>query len=268
MSERQPILRWCVVANVADSGNTALRENAHVAITNFGQGLRGHRSRVEVQGLSFGGRTIKHWIAIRQLRDVRVVRKLMAPRLGFDTRDLAQGWADTIVRLCKKGPLPIVRLAADIKRLTVVPVRLKPDLDGVFSYTDGHVTLDPGPTDDQQVIRFMIDGLIKRDCEAPSPAAWAAWIATPEGQAELAKVELRKSGELRFVSLTERHADGDGFSLKYVEVDREALRRLMNDGWQFDVEFTAWGWEIDGTEAMMTNLAEAFHPHSRDRDRS
>ena len=98
------------------------------------------------------------------------------------------------------------------------------------------------PTDDQQVIKIMLNGLIKRDVSAPGPDK--EWLATPEGQAWEAKendrLEARKRGDLRLVSLTDRHAGDDGFSLKMLEVDRAGCRNLRAQGYEFDAETTAW----------------------------
>lgn len=87
-------------------------------------------------------------------------------------------------------------------------------------------------------VKFYLQGLISRDPEAPPPG----WYETPAGQAALKAAKEKRAayerGDLMMVSLSESH-DG-GFSLKYVEVDRAALRRLIADGWVFDKETTTW----------------------------
>jgi len=113
----------------------------------------------------------------------------------------------------------------------VVPVRMRSDLQYVATY---------GVEDDQSVIRMMLNGLIMRDCEAMSKEEWDRWAATPAGQAEIAKrkaaQEARDRGDLVMVSLS----DEGGFSLRYLEVDRAGLRRLIDAGYQFDATTTAW----------------------------
>lgn len=109
----------------------------------------------------------------------------------------------------------------------------------------GAMIVGRAETDDQYEIRHMLNGLIKRDCEAMSADAYAAWAATPAGQAEIAKRKERQTardrGDLVMVSLTDRREDGS--SLRWLEVDRAGLRRLIEAGYTFDAKTTAWAQE-------------------------
>lgn len=84
-------------------------------------------------------------------------------------------------------------------------------------------------------LRIYLNGLIKRDvsCPPPPPKDSPYW-QTKEGKAELERAEKFKSGDLKMVWLRERG------SIKLIEVDRAALRRLVTEGWQFDDETLAW----------------------------
>ncbi len=95
-------------------------------------------------------------------------------------------------------------------------------------------------------IKMYLDGLIVRDCEAPDPATLKKWRESPEGIEQARKDEERRQrferGELRMITVAERRKDGS--SLKYIEVDRPAARKLIAEtkeaGATFNPDFVAW----------------------------
>lgn len=135
-------------------------------------------------------------------------------------------------------------------RSLVLPIRLNPDVELIQSPTIEFVDQsgDGGGLAFSD-IRMIYEGLIKRDCEAPSKEQWDRWAATPEGQAELERRRVqqarRANNELRMLTLSERHVDGDGFSMKMLECDRAQTRKLIVDGWNFDEATTAWANEVE-----------------------
>jgi len=78
-------------------------------------------------------------------------------------------------------------------------------------------------------IKFMLHGLIARDCDGPTGPP------TPEQEAQAkAHREACERGDLVFLTLS---SPG---TIKYVEVDRAAARKLIEDGWRLDEKTTAW----------------------------
>lgn len=88
-------------------------------------------------------------------------------------------------------------------------------------------------------IRIYLEGLIRRDVSVgtPIPDDDPYW-QTPEGKKAKSDAEARRKAyendDLRLVSLTESG------SIKYVQVDRAAVRKLMIEGWTFDDDTTKW----------------------------
>lgn len=97
-------------------------------------------------------------------------------------------------------------------------------------------------SDDHQMMRIYMDGLIARDVSVgtPIPDDDPYW-STPEGKAsrekEAARKKARENDEIRMITLTE------GGSIKWLEVTRARARELMEEGWEFDDETAGWASE-------------------------
>jgi len=93
---------------------------------------------------------------------------------------------------------------------------------------------------DAVTIRYMLNGIIKRDCDAP-PAPDHPYWQTPEGQAVRQKADdeaaARTRGDSKMLCLSDKG------SIIYLEADREATKRLIEDGWLFDDATMAWAHE-------------------------
>ena len=97
-------LRWCVVANVDDPHTSKLRKGARVVVVALQPDWRADRLRVEVRGVSLGGRVIQCFVAAKRLHNVRTAREWILPWQGFGDRTTTEGWVD-LVNKARRGPL-------------------------------------------------------------------------------------------------------------------------------------------------------------------
>jgi hypothetical protein len=80
-----------VIANVDDPHVSKLRKDARVIVLEYQPDFRADRLRVQVRGMSLGGRIIQCFIAAKRLRDVRIASEWVLPWQGFDAKGTAQG---------------------------------------------------------------------------------------------------------------------------------------------------------------------------------
>ena len=82
---------WAVVANITDPMRTKLRMGARVVIVDPGNGSGGER--MQVRGLSIGGRRITVWVRRESLTNFRAKFAEMSDGAIYETKERAEAAA-------------------------------------------------------------------------------------------------------------------------------------------------------------------------------